>query len=265
MPSTPDRNLHVAPEAPNSTAREQVTATLAQSQSPQEIIETLKLNEQYEARLEGLKFFGFTNPDGTPKQNDATLPSGESVINSFSPDELQVAGKYKEPVLVLIPKSSFSSMVVAMNDKRDELGLRNNVYYELSFKNSDSGSNVIKGWMAAIIEGTSQLVINSNDDVNQALSFRTKNNRQCRQPGERGVDRNKELMLLMELIRMGKNPEELSEMVVLDDDTECTHENAPLAFVIKNVGRITFVNVRPNYPKPLCRFRSSVGGSNVID
>ena len=86
-----------------------------------ELIEQLKLREQYVSRLDTLKVFGFLDENGQTKKGDAPLPSASKVLSSFTLDELRIAKKFAKPTLIIQPEVNFARLAASIDAQRKTL------------------------------------------------------------------------------------------------------------------------------------------------
>ena len=183
-----------------------------------EFIKQLNLEDQYDERLNTLKYFKFLTEKGEVREGDAALPSCEKAMNTFTLEELKIASGYKKPTLLLIPEISFEAKIKAINAKKqpNEVIPDKVVYYSDS-DDSDGWRSVIKGWRAVIVDGSKEMEVYDGDDIYKRFDIRIQMRKATRKPSEKGMDRHRYAMLKMEAIKDNK-PINQNTTTILDDD-----------------------------------------------
>jgi hypothetical protein len=181
-----------------------------------ELIEILHLRNQHEERMD--------NIIELIKEGDP-VPSYEAILKTFSIEQLALAATFQEPTLLIIPKTSFEAKVAALDaivatvKRRTALSVGEGVSvseesreraekvgkwkdstfanYEM-FYDGDSGSEVISGWKALIVDGVKEMdPMKIGDDVELRIGERIENRKKFRKPGEMGMDHHAFSMLVL--------------------------------------------------------------------
>jgi hypothetical protein len=205
--------------------------------SRSDLIDAIRLESQFDERMDSL--FEFINRGifvmGTPEL------TREAVLKTFTTDQLRLALEYREPTLLLVPKTSFEAKGAALDAAVTifQEGVARTLLYEgcLSddekkraeeiaqwksadipcdeglFSQEDSGSGRIEGWRALIVEG--QGVWNPTykeywTEWNMYFGGSKENidirlmRQKCRKPGEAGMDRHVYAMLMLNGLLKGE-------------------------------------------------------------
>lgn len=232
-----------------------------------EYLSEADMREQYASRIECLKHFGFLDKDGQVGSGNVKSPGFEKVMGAFSPAELEIAKTYQTPVLLLIPETSFSAMIKAINAHPIKNQIDSKVTGE--FYDNDNGSNKITGWRVSIVDGT-RIIETYEGDLNMSEMFpfvrkRVEKRKADRLPGEKGMDRKKYAMLMMESMKACQ-PVDIVGRTVLDDDPLLSDSYVPIG----GMDNYSPETVRVYMAKEICDisgftfFRSSVGGDLLI-
>jgi MoxR-like ATPase len=248
----------------------------APSASPETaaLIETLKLKEQYDARRETLKFFGFT---------DKPAPSFEAVAGSFTKEDLELARTFQEPTLLLIPQCSFERKYKAIdanktmfNNETDPKKQQQDCYVNTNVYKPESGlTPKVTGWKVMIVDGAKEMPadkLKTGDDLSKTLGERRAARKAARRKKadgsdlELGLDRHAYAMLMMEALKSG-NPEGIIDQqtyTLLDDEDDSIWAslapNARWSPGAAGFRGVVFDAGRPVGPYDRARFRSGAGG-----
>lgn len=257
------------PEAKKPSTREQ-------------LIYGLGLRSQWEIRSDHMvslieqDVFGLGKP----------FPSLDATLNSFTTEQLELASTLQEPTLLLVPETSFAAKVKALDaaktmfmDEEDESKRQRDCYVDDIYRKTDSGSNIITGWKALIVEGAEWMAIKDGDPVGLALAERLRNRNAtghfplashvareqpvtsdvARRPGDIGMDRHTYAMLMLELFRF-KRPVDRHSWTLLDGDPANSDVLAPFAGWDPVRRMVVFDRDYCNRTNIISRFRYSVGG-----
>jgi len=221
-----------------------------------------KLELQYDERLETLKHYGFLSESGEAKEGDIPPPSIEKAMSTFKLEELEIASHFQKPMLLLIPETSFAAKIKALDAHKQ--GMQgNDTYVNIIYTDSDSGSAKITGWRVVIADGAQEMKTYEGDDLGARGGRRIENRKKARKPGEKGMDRHKYALLMMEAIRNG-DPIDKEKYTLLDDDPALRDSRVPLANFHPDYREVNFNASNPGVVDDLARFRSSVGGDVLI-
>ncbi len=245
-----------------SQARSKLEKTLgagsAKSTDATELIKKLDLEPQYSERLKTLKYYGFLSQ---AKKCNIRVPSFEEIMNTLKPNELEIASHFQKPTLLLIPEVSFSVMVDALDTRK--LGKQeHDTLVDEIYADSDSGSDKITGWRAVIVDGAEKMEPYEDDYLNLEFGERIENRRELHKLGEKGMDRRKYALLIMEAIRSGKVKNEESMLTLLDDDPAMSSSDVLVAGF--GIRRVEFIKSGHYYADKRIQFRSSVGGDVLL-
>jgi len=225
-----------------------------------ELIKKLNLEVQYSECFDTLKHYGFLTENGKARKGDIKPPSFEKVMSAFRPEELEIASRFQKPTLLLIPETSFASKVKALDAHKQGMQ-QNNTYVDTIY--TDSGFDKITGWRAVIVDGARVMEAYEGDDPDLRFDERIKNRKAARRPGEKGMDRHRYALLMMEAIRNG-NPIDQKLFTLLEDDPALSDSLIPIAGFRKHDCSIFF---RLNGLKNVhgyAQLRSSVGGDVLL-
>ena len=216
----------------------------------------LNLDEQYSERLTTLKEFGFL------KEDKVKTPSFEEAMSTFKPEELEIASHFQKPTLLLVPENSFETKVKSLNGYNDGMML-DETYIDRNYFYSDSGSDQIVGWRVVIVDGANEMEAYEGDDLKAKLGERVESKKNSRKSGEKGMDRHRYVMLMMEAIR-NNNPVDQKSHTILDDDPALTHCFVPFSGFDTGYHEVSFYQSHPNLVDSNMFLRSSVGGDVLI-
>lgn len=259
------------PNASVSSSIEAESSALVDAQTRpklQEALEThdeaayrMKLQEQYDERLNTLKHYGFLRekPDS---EGPTDTPSFAQTMQSFSPEELEVASHFQKPVLLLIPETSFASKVKALDTGQHEI-LYDETFVDSNFTEPDTDSDQTAGWRAVIVDGSDQMEAYVGDELNLRFEERLKRRKAARKSGEKGMDRHRYTLLMLEAIRNGQ-PIDQGCFTLLDDDPALSSSGVPYADFDTGYHEVDFYWGSPGRIDKKARFRSSVGGDKLI-
>ena len=223
--------------------------------SASDFLTKLQPEIQYAQRLETLEYYGFLQEGGESKEGDVSPPSSARLMASFTPEELEIASRFQEPVILLVPENSFGAKVNAMNAHKQPFQ-EADAYVNENFCFTDSGSEKIEGWRAFIVEG---VTIHKNDPVHNPKEGNVNGPR-------KGMDRHRYTLLLMDYLKNGKVLD-AGTLTILDDDSVFGHagiEDLYSRFYIDTYSSPPRSLIPPRAPlNEYNRFRSSVGG-NVL-
>jgi len=230
------------------------------------VAEKLKLREQYGKKLETLAYFGFLGKNGETKKGDATHPSLEKALTSFTLTELEVAATFQEPTLLLVPETSFKAKVKAIDAHKNKGQADSHV--DDIFTKSDSGSDKVTGWRVVIVDGAKEMELKEGDDKEKQFDQRIKARKAARKPSEKGMERHTYALLMMEGLRRGEPIDRYGSgkntYTLLDDDPALSDSDVPDADWDANDRRVDFGTIRPGCIRNDARLRSSVGGRSII-
>ena len=236
------------------------TAEPADSAEP---VKELELETQYGERLNTLKHYGFLDEQGEAKEGDIKAPTYEEAMATLKPEELEIASRFQKPTLLLIPETSFAAKVKAMDAHKQGLQ-ENDTYVNEIYGKTDSGSDKITGWRVVIVDGAQEMEVYDGDKLDLRFDKRIEARKGARKEGEKGMDRHRYALLMMEAIRNG-DPVDKELCTSLDDDPALSDSYAPSASFVPDLRRV--VSFTWDDPVDLCgdvRFRSSVGGDVLL-
>jgi len=225
-------------------------------------VKKLKLKSQYSERLMTLQHYGFLTEAGKSKEGDVPVPSYEKAMSNFKPEELEIVRHFQKPMLLLIPETSFAAKVKAL-DARKQGMQKNDTYVDNIFTKTDSGSDKITGWRAVIVDGAHEMDAYEGDNLGLSFDERIKNRKEARKSGEKGMDRHKYALLMMEAIRNG-DPVDKELYTLLDDDPALSVSSVPGASFDPDDREVDFDARYPVLVRGYARFRSSVGGDVLL-
>lgn len=230
-----------------------------------ELIRQLNLEAQFGERFNTLKHYGFLTENGEAKEGDIQSPSFEKAMSAFKPEELEIASNFQKPTLLLIPETSFEAKVKAMDTHKQ--GMQENDTYVNEIytdSDSDSGSDKITGWRAVIVDGAQEMEAYEGDKLDLRFDKRIEARKASRKSGEKGMDRHRYALLMMEAIRNG-NPVDKGLYTLLDDDPALSDSSyVPFADFIPDSRRVGFGAFLPDCVSVNARLRSSVGGDVLL-
>ncbi len=233
---------------------------LAETESKKEALaKKLDLLEQYDTRYQTLIKFGFVD-EAKIKEGNAHPPTYEKVIESFTPEMLELATTFQEPTLLLVPQNSFASKVQALNSNT-EIQKHLDVLLDHVFKTDDQGSEKITGWKAVIVDGAKKMPLKVMDNAGMEFDKRLDNRKATRKPNEKGMDRNTYMMLMMESLQNGE-PIDFEAPTLLDNDPALSGPIVPYAFW--SGARVAFGLGQYDDILGKVRFRSVVGGDVIL-
>jgi len=227
----------------------------------EKLIKQFNLDVQHTERLSTLKHYGFLNENGESREGDVQPPAFEKAMSAFKPEELEIASYFQKPVLLLIPETSFAAKVRTLDAHKQGMQ-ENNTYVDDIFTKTDSGSDKITGWRAVIVDGAQEMEPYEGDNLDLKFAKRIKNRKSARKPGEKGMDRHRYALLMMEAIRNG-DPIDKELYTLLDDDPALSASDVPNADCPLS-RKVLFNTVDPDGADDCARFRSSVGGDVLI-
>jgi len=221
-------------------------------------VKKLKLKSQYSERLITLQHYGFLAEAGKSKEGDVTVPSYEKAMSTFKPEELEIASRFQKPVLLLVPETSFAAKVKALDAHKQGIQ-EGDTYVNDIYTDSDSGSEKITGWRVFIVDGAQEMETYEGDNLDLRFDKRIKNRKTARKPDEKGMDRHRYALLMMEAIKNG-DPVDKRLYILLDDDPALSASYVPRALFGLGVRGVSFGCNNPDLITDNARFRSSVGG-----
>ena len=228
-----------------------------------EIIHRLDLEAQYGERLNTLKHYGFLAESGEAREGDIQPPTFEKAMSAFTPQELEIASYFQKPTLLLIPETSFAAKIHALDAHKQGMQ-KNDTYIDEIYTDSDSGSDKITGWRAVIADGARVMGCYEDDKLDLRLDKRIEQRRATRKPGEKGMDRHRYVLLMMEATKSG-NPVDKELFTLLDDDSALSGSDMPYAgFDDPDDRGVCFGGSYPDDVDVNARFRSSVGGDVLL-
>jgi hypothetical protein len=249
----------------SADVRPQVAQTLEtahKSARMAELVRKLELEAQYGARLDTLKHYGFLNESGEAKKGDIQKPSFEKAMSTFKPEELEVASHFQEPTLLLVPETSFDAKVKALDAHKQ--GVQEiDTYVDEIYSKTDSGSDKITGWRAVIVDGAQEMKTYEGDDLDLRFDKRIAARKATRKKGERGMDRHRYVLLMMEAVKNG-DPVDKEFYTLLDDDSALSDSYVPSASFRPGDRGVVFSGFRPVIVYGRARFRASVGGDVLL-
>lgn len=179
-----------------------------------EAASALRLESQYRTAIDTLQFYGFLNRNGESKKGDVPAPCFADVMTTFSPEQLALARTFQGPTLLLVPENSFAAKVKALN-RHPTMPKQ---YVSDGTLKPDTGSEKITGWRAVIVEGAVKMNSKPGEpfDRNKRWSDRLAARKANRKAGEKGMDRNNYLMLMMHAVRK-HSPIDVSHIKASDE------------------------------------------------
>ena len=232
------------------------------SDNSPELVKKLEMEAQYGERLNTLKHYGFLDESGEAKEGDIKAPTYEEAMATFKPEELEIAGNFQKLTLFLIPETSFEAKVKAMDAHKQGMQ-ENDTYVNKIYTDSDSGSEKITGWRAVIVDGAQEMEAYEGDKLDLRFDKRIEARKATRKEGEKGMDRHRYALLMMEAIRNG-NPVDKNLYTLLDDDPALSDSGVPDASFFAVRRGVDFAASDPDFVDGNARFRSSVGGGVLL-
>jgi len=228
-----------------------------------ELIKGLNLEAQYGECLSTLKHYGFLAENGEVKEGDVQPPTLEKTISIFKPEELEIASHFQKPVLLLIPETSFTAKVRAMNSHKQKVQ-KNDAFVDCAYAQTDSSVDKIIGWRVIIADGAQEMRAHKDTRPDLHFGARIMIRKGVRKiPYEKGMDRHKYILLMMDAIRSGK-PIDKKSRTILDDDPVLCDSQVPNAGFDPEDRNVHFGwSIPISTSKTYC-FRSSVGGDVLI-
>ena len=237
-------------EAPTSKAEAAVLAT------------QLNLKGQYVKRMSTLRHFGLIGEGEELVQSAVPPPSCDAVIESFSPQELQIAAQYRVPMLILVPECSLNLKVKALDSIKQKM-LSHGSYINEIYTETETSDDSIKGWRAYIVEAAHELKPYEGDDPNAPFGDRVSRHKAGRRSIEKGMDRHRYCLLMMETVKRD-DPIDQKLFTLLDDDPALSDQKIPAADYDPMNHWIRFNWRYPDDVNVCARFRSSVGGEQLL-
>ncbi|MBI5422269.1 hypothetical protein HZA44_04010, partial [Candidatus Peregrinibacteria bacterium] len=103
------------------------------------------------------------------------IPPLQTVLDSFTLEQLQLATTLQEPTLLLVPETSFAAKVRALDARKTRKGQKD-CYVDEIFKRSDADFGKIAGWKAVIVDGARDMrnhgAANGDGDLGLSLEER---------------------------------------------------------------------------------------------
>ena len=223
-----------------------------------ELDRQLNLEAQYFERLDTLKHYGFLTENGETREGDVPVPSYEKALSTFKPEELEIANHFQKPMLLLVPETSFAAKIQALDAHRQRMQ-QNYTYVDEIFSRTDVSSGKIVGWRAVIVDSAKEMESYEGDILYLEFNKRIENRKAARRPGEKGMDRHRYALLMMEAIRNG-DPVDQELCTLLDDDPALSDYGVPVARFSRSCLAVDFDWASPRPLGGNARFRSSVGG-----
>ena len=234
----------------------------------------LNLETQYGERLDTLKHYDFLNENGEANEGNVVCPSFEKAMSTFKLKELKIASHFQKPTLLLIPETSFEAKIKALDTHKQGMQ-ENETHINKVYSETDSGSDKITGWRAVIVDGAQRMEAYKSDNLDLRFDERIKNRKAARKPGEKGMDRHKYALLVMEIFK-DSDPIDKKFYTLLDDDPVLLLDDdsalsdfgsgsgVPSASFNSHDHNVHFHWYGPDDVYDGMRFRSSVGGDDVL-
>ena len=239
--------------APAETATDhpETTETGARPQIREALAGQLDFTGQYAAKPDMLRAADFLD-------EGEALPTLEEIMSTFTPEELEIAGEYEKPRLVLVPDNSFAAKVKALNACRHPMK-KGDTYVHPGYEDSDSGPEEATGWRAFIVNGK---LLKANTPE-APMGERERKRKKTRKEHERGMERHTRAMLTLETMANG-DPIDQAHCVILDDDPLLSDTHVPYAGFDTESEELSFYLGRATTIDNGTRFCSSVGGHVLI-
>ncbi|MBI2463906.1 hypothetical protein HYV57_03035 [Candidatus Peregrinibacteria bacterium] len=207
---TPDQNNVRSADLKDPKLRAKVeallrTAVLDEAEIAKYINELV--DSQYKGSLDTLKTFNLYNPE-QPPEGDVPAPTLEEakdiLASQVRAEQLEVIKRMEKPTLQLIPITSMTRYVTALDSNKPMEGQRNafvSSWHQGAFERADErdkvNNNTIIGWKIAVTEGKKEPALLYGDDVSKTL--RERNAWFKEEFGRKGISgvNLKEMMLLM--------------------------------------------------------------------
>lgn len=249
------------PIQPQSEMKAPVCEDIAKPEPIVESSERIGFEAQYYESIKTLKYFSFLTEKGEAKKDDAVPPSFEKVMTTFKPEELEIAKTFLKPILTLDPETSFAAKVAAIDLKLSSKQVE--TYLDNIYRGDEGASRVISGYRVYITDGSYEKVQMTDDDLKSRFDERIKKRKALRRPYEKGMNRHKYIMPMMDSIR-NNNPIDSDTCTFLDDDSALSDTGIPAADWMRGSGRVAFHLLDPKSVEVGIRFRSSVGGDILL-
>ena len=187
-------------------------------------------------------------------------------MSTFKLKELKIASHFQKPTLLLIPETSFDAKIKALDAHKQGIQ-ENETHINEVYSESDSGSDKITGWRAVIVDGAEEMEAYKGDNPDLRFDERIKNRKAARKSGEKGMDRHRYVLLMMEAIKNG-DPVDKKCHTLLDDDLTLFDSDSDFgvpnaSFNLRN-HNVRFYLYGSSDVYRGARFRSSVGGDDVL-
>lgn len=218
--------------------------------------------EQYKESMDILKYGGFLEKNKPP--------AFEKVMNTFTPEQLELVSELQEPRLLVIPVTSFGTIIQAINLQEME-GQKDTYVNEDIFGDPGPWSEEVRYWRTAIVEGAEEMEVKKWDDVNTNLKERIK---KCQAERKntllKGIDRDIYAMLMLESIIKGQ-PIDWRTCTILDGDDALDlsySSKVPLARFSADIDddgdKVAFYGAPSADINSFARFRSVIEGNDLI-
>ena len=222
----------------------------------------LNLKAQYVRRLNILRHYDLIGEGAEFNEDNIAPPSYEAVVAGFKPEELEIATRFIQPMLLIIPETSLAFKVKVLSACKEKV-LKHETYINEDYRVTDTGPGKITGWRAVIVESAPEIQPYEGDNVNATFDERIKQRKATRQTYEKGMDRHRYCLLMMEAVRDG-HPVDKKLFTLLDDDTALSETKVPAADFDPNNEWIRFNWRYPDDVNVCARFRPSVGGDRIL-
>ena len=229
-----------------------------------ELMEKLGLEAQYGERLKTLIHYGFLTKKGEVKNDEVKQPTFEATLRTFQPEELVIASHFQKPTLLLIPETPFARKVEALDKCNHGKYEKTHVDVEYDYTDTDLDSDKISGWRVCIVDGAIEIKPYDNVEIYSSFSSQVINRKMDRGPLEKGMNRNKFILLLMEILKSYDLSENKRMATLLDDDPALSPRCLPHVIYNPVNCRIDFLTGGPNLHGAVYRLRSSIGGDVLL-
>jgi hypothetical protein len=174
------------------------------------------VDSQYKGSMDTLKTFGLYNQE-QPQEKDVPAPdekqAKEILAKQVTPEQLEVIKRMEKPTLQLIPVTSLSRYVSAMDSYKPMEGQYDTLvsdWHKKAVVRADErdgvkNNNTIVSWKIAVTEGADEPKLLEGDDVQKTLRERGQWFKQeFARKGVSGVDLKRALALMMDSLKAGK-------------------------------------------------------------
>lgn len=204
------------------------------------------------------------------------LPAFEKVMNTFTPEKLELASKFQEPKLRLVP-AKFGALIQAIDSHKMKGQKDTYVNKEIfgdpdpessSGDSGDLGSEKII-WRPVIVESAQEMEVKEGDNKDEKLKKRIEKRQAERKDTLlKGIDRDIYAMIMLESIIKGQPIDQLGCTILDGDDALdfSLSSKVPMARYFKDdkENEVAFYGTPSRDKNSFARFRSVIEGDGLI-